>query len=335
MTILEFKEKLNTIYQTLFDNHLPGNDHIVTTYFEALHPFINALPGNEYPFFAFREATDERIQFRLGCRHADLFMVKKNEMDQEDPIVSIQEEQDWTSYEFNLTTLLLTEYVHWVSAHTNNKLDITFTGYGIFVPVKKYWNQFFNPFSYPNKIWIGKDIKSVIYIRNETGTLTCLAYDAGVLKQAHELLTENNMMQEKIRVINEKIAGDGLKLHFVIDSIKKSIPATFLPDEPGSSKSDYEEMVEKSKQTLETLFYKNEIKRITEEIAVEITESAYEGQLKMQEYADLKEDLAISEIHFFEEDLLIVFLAPNIFLQNTINVQVDYALTIQDLSIDM
>lgn len=142
-------------------------------------------------------------------------------------------------------------------------------------------------------------------------------------------------MQENIRIINEKITGDSLKLIFAIDNIKKNIPATFLLDEPGSSKSDYEELIEKSKQTLETLFYKNEITRITEEIAVEITESAYEGELKMQEYADLKQDLTVNTFHFFEEDLLIVFLAPNIFLQNTINVQVDYALAIQDLSIDM
>jgi hypothetical protein len=190
MTILEFEERLNTIHQTLFGNNLPANNHTVTTYFDALDPFIGVLPGNDYPFFTYREENDDSIQFRLGCRHADLFMVKKNEMDQEAPIVAIQEEQEWSSYEFNLTTLLLTEYVHWVSAHTNNKLDIPFTGYGIFVPVKKYWNQFFNPFSYPNKIWIGKDSKSVIYIQNETGTLTCMAHDAGVLKQAHELLTE-------------------------------------------------------------------------------------------------------------------------------------------------
>jgi hypothetical protein len=142
-------------------------------------------------------------------------------------------------------------------------------------------------------------------------------------------------MQEKIRVINEIITADSLNLLFDIDIIKKSIPATFLLDEPGSSKRDYGELIEKSKQTLETLFYKNEIKRITEEIAIEITESAYEGELKMQEYADLKQDLTVSAFHFFEEDLLIVFLAPKIFLQNTINVQTDYALAIQDLSIDM
>ncbi len=187
MTILEFQDRLNTIYQTLFDKNLMGSNHTATTYFDALLPFINV---NDHPFFTFQEENDDIIQFNLSSRDADLFMVKKSEMQQEDPIVSIMEEQDWVSYEFNLTTLLLTEYVDWVSVHANNKLTIPFTGYGIYVPVKKHWDQFFNPFSYPNKIWIGKEIKSVIYIQNETGMLTCMTNNVETLKQAQEFLIE-------------------------------------------------------------------------------------------------------------------------------------------------
>lgn len=186
MTILEFQDRLNTIYQTLFDKNLMGSNHTATTYFDALLPFINV---NDHPFFASREEDNDTIQFRLSCRNADLFMVKKTERE-EDPIVSIMEEQDWVSYEFNLTTLLLTEYVDWVSVHANNKLTIPFTGYGIYVPVKKHWDQFFNPFSYPNKIWIGKEIKSVIYIQNETSTLSCMTNNVETLKQAQEFLIE-------------------------------------------------------------------------------------------------------------------------------------------------
>lgn len=142
-------------------------------------------------------------------------------------------------------------------------------------------------------------------------------------------------MQEKIRIISEEITTDSLKVVFYIELLKKSFPATLLLDEPGKSENDYAQLLEKSKQILGTLFYTNEMARITEEVAKEITESAYEGELKMQEYVDLKEDLAISEFHFFEDDLLLIFVSPKIFLKNAITVQTDYSLAIEDLSIDM
>lgn len=142
-------------------------------------------------------------------------------------------------------------------------------------------------------------------------------------------------MQEKIRIISEELTADSLKVTFYVELFKKNFPATLLLEEPGNSAKAYQQLLEKSKQTLETLFYTNEMARITNEVAIEITESAYEGELKMQEYADLKDDLAISEFHFYEEDLLLIFLSPKIFLQNAITVQTDYSLTIQDLSIDM
>lgn len=142
-------------------------------------------------------------------------------------------------------------------------------------------------------------------------------------------------MQEKIQVINKDITADSLKVVFYIELLKKSFPATLLLDEVANTKKDYAQLLDKSKQTLETLFYTNEMARITNEVAIEITESAYEGELKMQEYADLKEDLAINEFHFYEEDLLLIFLSPKIFLKNAITVQTDYSLAIEDLSIDM
>ena len=190
MTILEFEEKLNTIYQTLFGNLLPANNHTAATYFDALYPYINTLPGKDYPFFLLQEDTGNTIEFIMNCRAGDLFMVNKNDLQTDSaPIPFIKIKEEWQYYDFSLSTLLLTEYVHWLSENADHKLALGFEGYAIYVPVKKHWDQFFNPFSYPNKIWTGKDIHSVIYIQNEHNNLTCIARDAYELELAGKLLT--------------------------------------------------------------------------------------------------------------------------------------------------
>ncbi|RYE00216.1 MAG: hypothetical protein EOP54_00980 [Sphingobacteriales bacterium] len=188
MTIAEFEEKLNTIYQTLFGNELNSQDS--TSYFDVINKFAGSIPEKKNDFFVSFQDTGDQVAFTLNSRDADLFMVNKSEMAQDDPIVNIKEKGDWTSYEFNLTTLLISEFVDWVSDQTDNRFAIQFTGYGILVPVKKYWSQFFNPSGYPDKVWIGKEIKSVILIQNETGTLICIANDPGTLQQAQELIIE-------------------------------------------------------------------------------------------------------------------------------------------------
>lgn len=142
-------------------------------------------------------------------------------------------------------------------------------------------------------------------------------------------------MQEKIRVVNEEITAESLQVIFYIELLKTSFPAVLLLEQPGSSTADYAVLLAKSRQTLESLFYKSEISRIIEEVAVEITESAYEGELRMQEYADLKQDLVVSEFHFYEEEFLITLNSPKIFLQNNITAQVNYLLAIEDISIDL
>lgn len=193
MTILEFEEKLNTVYQTLFGKQLPdaNKNSNNATGFDVLEPFITTLVIKDPPFFLFKKDTQDAIEFIINNRSADLFSTNKNELQKDmEPVPSIKIDEEWQSYEFNLYTLLLTEYVDWLSSQTANSIQLSFTGYGIYVPVKKHWDQFFNPFSYPNKIWIGKEIKSVIYIQNETGTLTCMANNVETLKQAQEFLNE-------------------------------------------------------------------------------------------------------------------------------------------------
>lgn len=188
MTISAFKEKLQTIHQTLF-TEVPLNNHEADqSYFDALHPFVTPLITNRQPFFALREESENTIEFILSNRSSDLFMVSKDHLFADDPVVYIKIKGQWESYEFSLSTLLLTEYVDWIAENTDTKLEFHLEGYAMYVPIKKYWNQFFNPFSYPNKIWIGKELKSVILIQNEISTLTCMAMDDETLQTVQKLM---------------------------------------------------------------------------------------------------------------------------------------------------
>jgi len=190
MNISEFKEKLQTIHQTLFSEEAMDNNEAHQSYFDVLFPFVTSLNKKVYPFFAFREDSESTIEFIINNRVADLFMVSKDHMFADDPMVYLKIKAQWESYEFSLSTLLLTEYVDWVAKNTDTKLEFRLEGYAMYVPIKKHWNQFFNPFSYPDKIWIGKELKSVILIQNEISTLKCMAMDAETLKIAQKLLEE-------------------------------------------------------------------------------------------------------------------------------------------------
>jgi hypothetical protein len=142
-------------------------------------------------------------------------------------------------------------------------------------------------------------------------------------------------MEEKVQVTFDKIEDSSLKVSFYVNNINKKIPAEFFLDIPSQSKSDYEILLSKGKEIVEILFYENKISFIIEEAAAEITESAYEGERREEEYLNLKNDLSLNEIHFFEEDLIITLISPQIFPKNTINVQINYSFNIEDLTIDM
>ncbi|SMC37006.1 hypothetical protein [Pedobacter africanus] len=195
MTIPEFKEKLQTIHQTLFSEEALDNNEADQSYFDVLYPFATSLNKNVYPFFAFREESESTIEFIFNNRVADLFMVSKDHMFADDPMVYIKTKAQWESFEFSLSTLLLTEYVNWIAENTSSKLEFRLEGYAMYVRIKKNWNQFFNPFSYPDKIWIGKELKSVILIQNEIGMLKCIAIDAGNLQIAQKLLEESHITE--------------------------------------------------------------------------------------------------------------------------------------------
>jgi hypothetical protein len=191
MTTPEFKEKLESIHQALFQENPFDSNGDLQSYFEVLAPFVAASDERVYPFFAFMEETGSTVEFIINNRVADLFMVSKVDMYNDDPMVYIKIKEEWESYEFSLSTLLLTEYVAWIAENTDNKLEFRLEGYGMYVPIKKHWSQFFNPFSYPDKIWIGKELKSVILIQNEISMLKCVAMDAESLQIAQKLLEES------------------------------------------------------------------------------------------------------------------------------------------------
>lgn len=137
-----------------------------------------------------------------------------------------------------------------------------------------------------------------------------------------------------IRIINKETTEDCLHVTFFIDSIQKNISAALNLDEPSQSEPDYTPLLKQATKALETVFSENKIVSLIEKVATEITESAYEGELKPEELSELKDDMSFKECHFFEDDFIIVLRSPKIFLENDINVQIDYELDIQDITID-
>lgn len=189
MTSTEFEMKRTTLYRTLFDHELVENNETAENWQNTLTKFVDAIENNGFPFFLFVEEVDDSIEFCINIRQGDLFRVKKDEIISiEDFIPQIRVKDGWEPYEFEFSTLLLTEYVDWLWEQVPDKLEMQIGSYGLYVSIKKYWNQFFNVFSYPNKIWVGKEMRTVILIKNESNLLKCLARDKVTLNTAQKIL---------------------------------------------------------------------------------------------------------------------------------------------------
>lgn len=189
MTNRELEIKLTTIYQTLFDPDMEENDEIDKNWLNCIKPFTSAIPGKVFPFFLLVEEVDDSVEFIINTRSGNLFRAKRDEVDNAaDFIPQIKVKDNWESYEFDISTLLLTEYVDWLWQQAVDKLEMQIWGYGLYIPIKEHWNQFLNPFSYPNKLWIGKEMYSILLIQNESNLLKCLARDKATLDAAQKIL---------------------------------------------------------------------------------------------------------------------------------------------------
>lgn len=189
MTYSEFKTRLKSIYQTLFDTDLEENYGMDKNWLNSINPFTYVISGNAFPFFLLVEEVDDKVEFIINTRNGDVFRAKNTEVNNETNFIpQIKVKDNWESYEFDISTLLLTEYVDWLWQQAIDKLELQIWGYGLYVPIKEHYSQFFNPFSYPNKIWIGKELNSVILIQNESNLLKCLARDKATLDTARKIL---------------------------------------------------------------------------------------------------------------------------------------------------
>lgn len=190
MTRTEFETKLEAIYQTLFDDKHIVDERTDKNWLNTLTPFISSNVEQEFPFFLLVEEVGDTVEFMINVRDGDVFRAKKEALNnlEEDFIPQIKAKGRWESYEFDFSTLILTEYVDWLWGLAPDKLDMQIWGYGLYTPIKEHWNQFFNPFSYPNKIWIGKEMKSIILIQNESNLLKCLARDGATLNAVRNVL---------------------------------------------------------------------------------------------------------------------------------------------------
>lgn len=189
MTNKEFETKLTTIYRTLFDDELAENSEMDNNWLNSIKPFVDAIPDKDFPFFLLVEEVEDTVEFIINVRKGDLFRAKIDEIGHvEDFVPQIKVKDTWESYEVDFSTFLLTEFVDWLWEQALNKFEMQIWGYGLYVPIKEHWHQFFNPFSYPNKIWIGKEMRSVILLRNESGLLKCLASDKTALDTSQKIL---------------------------------------------------------------------------------------------------------------------------------------------------
>lgn len=186
----EFEEKLSMLYQTLFDEELKENNGENKSWLNSITSFVYASTAEDFPFFLLVEEVGDTVEFIINVRNADLFRAKKEQLNnlEEDFIPQIKVKGRWESYDFDFSTLLLTEYVDWLWERASDRLEMQVWGYALYVPIKQYWTPFFNPFSYPNKIWLGKEMRSVILIQNESNLLKCLARDRETLDLARNIL---------------------------------------------------------------------------------------------------------------------------------------------------
>lgn len=190
MTCAEFEMKLATLHQTIFDGEPIAKDVTDKNWLNVITAFVCTSPEPRFPFFLLLQEVGDMVEFIINVRDGDVFRANKEELNniEEDFIPQISVQDRWESYEFDFSTLILTEYVDWLWSLAPDKLEMQIWGYGLYIPIKEHWSQFFNPFSYPNKIWIDKERRSIILIQNESNLLKCLASDTATLNVARSIL---------------------------------------------------------------------------------------------------------------------------------------------------
>lgn len=188
MIISEIKNNINTINSVLSLDSLVFNQEI-DTYFDLINNFKSHFSIFESILIDIKNINQNNIEFVFSCRVDDIFMIKKDDIiNEEDPLVYIQVEENWVSYEFNLSTLFLTEYVNWLSINLKNTIEIHFSGYGIYVPIKKMWTLLLNPIGYPSKIWVSNELKTILLIQNECNIIKCISNNLQSIETTKRLL---------------------------------------------------------------------------------------------------------------------------------------------------
>lgn len=140
-------------------------------------------------------------------------------------------------------------------------------------------------------------------------------------------------MYQNIKVLNRTfIEPDTILLELFLNFSNNKLSGEIYNEENVPLK----ELEEKCYDVLDKLFTTENYTRITNQTSEEITKAANEQEeLDPIDNDTLRQDMRLDSFTFFEDAVILSYLAPTIFEENEISVQIDFNFTIEDIAIDI
>lgn len=95
------------------------------------------------------------------------------------------------------------------------------------------------------------------------------------------------------------------------------------------------ELEEQCYPLLDKLFTEDRLRDLSLKISTEITDAAYEGDYTVEDTVNLNDDLKLTHFSFYEDAIILTYVAPLIFNEHIIDVQLNHEYIIEDVMINM
>jgi hypothetical protein len=143
-------------------------------------------------------------------------------------------------------------------------------------------------------------------------------------------------MNQKFNFIkNPKVENNILSGNSKLSAYENDIIVTFDIEDETNDINDFLEIVTIAKNFIDTL-NKDGLSEIYAEVSKQITEASYsqsDYEPNEEDFTELRNDIKINQINFYEDDAVIILHAENVFKGMEITCQIDYDFEIDDVTI--
>ncbi|KQO22486.1 hypothetical protein ASF10_08910 [Flavobacterium sp. Leaf82] len=285
--------------------------------------------------FIINEIVSEGVKFSLKDNPA-IFFIKKEDFNNEDPPLYVNEKGKLTIYFNTSSVIILTELASYV--YKNSLYKKEHDGFGIYSALRENFKLICKDSEYFCKIWAHKEfdcfaltdgkIEKIYFVSNSNKNISKLSpmIPPTIEKEKKTLFISNLLIDSYIQGrslhAKAKLQGNNNLIEVLLEVENKQL--------------NFSNEINFFKKIINNFSIQKQ-DHILNQVAQEITDAAYNQTnnvvTNQEDLTSLKKDLAISKLVIIEDDLLLHLKSNQILPNSDIVVQMNEELLIVDLSI--